>query len=146
MADAQQSAARRAQAQQVLRQIKGGADFAQLADRFSADSATYHGGLHQVELPKDAPDWRPPVLKGLKPGEVSGVQQVGGSFAIAKFEGILEPRTLTFAEVQEALSKELLQRKRSDAETAFVEDLKRKARVEYLAGAEELGLHGTAKP
>ena len=146
VADPAQAAARRKQADEVLRQIKAGGDFAQLANRFSADSATYPDGLHQVELPKDAPDWRPPVLQGLKAGEVSDVQPVGDSFAIARLEGILEPRTLTFDEVQDALSKELLDRKRTDAQAAFVEDLKRKARVEYLAGAEELGVHAAAKP
>ncbi len=146
VSDPREAAARRAQAEQVLKQLKAGADFAQLADRFSADREKYPGGLHQVELPEGNADWRPPILEGLSAGQVSGVQQVGESLAIAKFEGILEPRLLSFGEVQGAISDELLQRKRADAQAAYVEDLKRKARVEYLAGAEELGLHGAAKP
>ena len=47
---------------------------------------------------------------------------------------------LTFAEVQDAIRDAMLERKRSDAQAAYVEDLKRKARSQYLPGAEELGV------
>jgi parvulin-like peptidyl-prolyl isomerase len=137
--DPQQQAARLALAQQVLKQLKAGGDFAKLADQYSADSDVYPGGLHAVEVPADNADWRPPVLAGLAAGQISEVQPVGDSFAIVKFESVREPRQLSFEEVQDRLSRQILDRKRAAAQAAYVADLKRKARIEYLAGAKELG-------
>lgn len=138
--DPQQEAARRAQAQDVLKQLKDGADFGQLADRNSADGDKYPGGLHLVPLTEDHADWRPAALEGLAAGQISEVRKVGESLCIARLEGIEEPRLLTFAEAQDAIRGGLLERKRSDAQAACVEGLKRKARIQYLAGAEELGV------
>ena len=132
------------QAQQLLQQLKQGGDFAQLADRYSADRDAYPGGLHEVALPKDQPDWRPPVLKGLAAGQTSGVLQVGESLAIVQFMGIREPHVISFADAQGAISQALLEHKRADAQAAWVATLKRKARIVYLPGAEELGLHAAA--
>jgi hypothetical protein len=112
-----------------------------MADRYSADSAKFPGGLHQVELPKDHVDWRPDVLQGLPAGQLSDVRKVGDAFCIARLERIEEPRTLAFADVEEAIRNALLEQKRADAQAAYVAELRRKARIQYLAGAEELGLH-----
>jgi parvulin-like peptidyl-prolyl isomerase len=139
VSDPQQQAARLALAQQVLKQLRAGGDFARLADQHSADRDAYPGGLHAVEVPEGNADWRPPVLAGLAAGQISDVQQVGDSFAIAKFESVQEPRQLSFEEVQDRLSQQLLERKRTAAQAAYVEDLKRKARIQYLPGAQEFG-------
>jgi hypothetical protein len=145
VADPQQAAARRAQAERVLQQLKDGADFAQMAERYSADSASYPGGLHQVGLPAGQADWRPAILQGLGVGQISNVRQVDQSLSIARFEGIVEPHVISFADAQNAISQELLARKRTDAQTAYVADLKNKARIQYLAGAEEMGLHAAGE-
>ena len=142
--DPEQEAVRRALAEDVLRQLKEGADLAALADRYSADKDKYPSGLHQVELAEDRADWRPAAVAGLEAGQTSEVRKVGDSLCIARLEQVMEPRTLAFTEVQDVLRDGLLARKRADAQAAYVEDLKRKARIQYLAGAEELGIQGPA--
>ena len=140
--DPAQEAARRAQAEDVLKQLTDGADFAQLADRYSADSDKYPGGLHQAPLTEDHADWRPAAVEGLAVGQLSPVRKVGDSLCIARLERVEAPRVLTFAEVQDPIRDAMLERKRSDAQAAYIEDLKRKARIQYLAGAQELGVQG----
>jgi parvulin-like peptidyl-prolyl isomerase len=97
-----------------------------------------------VAVPAGDASWRPPVLAGLKVGQTSDVQQTGGSYSIVKFEGIEEPRQLSFEEVQTQLSQKLLESKRAAAQAAYVDGLKRKARIDYLAGAKELAVSGTS--
>jgi len=140
VSDADQQVAHRAEAEHIIQQLRAGADFGRLADRFSADRDRYPGGLHRVELPEDQADWRPAVLEGLEPGQTSDVRELAGSLSIVRFEQIVEPRTLTFAEAQSSIRTRLLEQKRADAQAAFVEDLKSRARIEYLEGAARLGI------
>jgi len=124
----------------VLREIEGGAGFALMADRYSADRDAYPGGLHEVKLPEDNLDWRPQAVEGLEVGQISAVRQVTGGYAIVKFERLTSGRVLTFTEAQARIEQDLLARRRMDAEEAYAERLEGKALVDYYPAAKDLGL------
>jgi hypothetical protein len=73
-----------AQGQEVLDQLKLGKDFADIAKAISADptgaGGGYMGRLDPSELCPELKD----ALKGLTPGQVTGLVQVPGGFAILK--------------------------------------------------------------
>jgi hypothetical protein len=71
-------------AQEILERLKKGEDFAALAKMQSLDrSATQGGFLGAVELSALRPELRE-ALKGLSPGQVSGVIAVGSGYVILK--------------------------------------------------------------
>lgn len=84
---AEQIAARRQRAEQVLNQLKGGADFAQLAATYSDAGDALSGGnlgwRSQDRLPQLFMD----AVASLKPGEVSQIVRSGNGFHILKLAG-----------------------------------------------------------
>jgi parvulin-like peptidyl-prolyl isomerase len=135
-ADAEAS---RQRAERVMGELEQGAEFAELADRWSADSEGYPGGLHEVQVPEDAPDWRPQAVAELEEGETSGVRRVTGGFAITRLEHVVPARVLSFEEAQPQIRAALIRRKRAEAEEAYVERLRSKALIERYPAAERLG-------
>ncbi len=127
-------------AEAVLAQIRGGADFGRVADRHSADADRYPAGFHDVALPESRPDWRPPAVRGLEPGQVSGVRRVAGGFAIVKLLGVRQQRVRPFAEVQDEIRARLVRRKRASARRRLLERLREDSLIEYYPAAEALGL------
>lgn len=140
VADSAEGEAQRRQAEQVLAQVKAGADFAALADRHSADARSYPGGLHEVAVPEEAGEWTPPAVTGLAPGETSDVRPVAGGYAIARLEVVEPARQAAFEEVQAQVRAALLEQRRAEAEAAFLAEVKRTARVDYFPAARQFGL------
>ncbi|MHC5035292.1 MAG: peptidylprolyl isomerase [Planctomycetota bacterium] len=138
--DEEEESAQREQAASVLEELRGGADFAELARRHSADCEEHAGGLHEVAIPEDCADWMPPAVEGLTPGQVSDVRTVAGGFAIVKLEEVRPPRVPPFEEVQGAIKAALIERKRAEAQAEFIEELKQKAQIEYYPAGRRLGL------
>ncbi len=138
--DAAQEAALRDKAQDVLDRIRNGLDFAEAADRYSADCEEHPGGLHEVTVPEDLPDWVPPAVEGLKPGEVSDVRVVSGGLSLAVLEEVVPARQLTFEEAQADIKARLLTEKRTAAREEYLERLQKEAHIEYLPPAKALGL------
>jgi len=80
---------RSAEADALLKLLKDGADFGKLADRHSADAKARPGGLRVVELDAANVNWRPPVLKDVAVGKLSGVVQLSEiTFAIARLDSV----------------------------------------------------------
>ncbi|WP_231502121.1 peptidylprolyl isomerase [Herbaspirillum sp. RV1423] len=83
-ASPEQVAARRQRAEEVLRQLKTGADFAKTAATYSDSSDALNGGdlgwRGQDRLPQLFLD----AVASLKPGEVSGIVKSGNGFHIIK--------------------------------------------------------------
>ena len=132
--------ARRALAEAVHGKLREGADFAALADRYSADAATYPGGLRSVALPDSMPDWLPPAVRGLAPGETSEVRRLAGGFSIARLEEVRPAGPQPFDEAYSAIKAALLVQKRLAARAEYVERLMRGARIEYHpAGTKLMG-------
>jgi peptidyl-prolyl cis-trans isomerase SurA len=94
-ASPEQVAARRQRAEEVLRQLKTGADFAKTAATYSDGSDALNGG----ELGWRAQDRLPQLfldaVAGLKPGEVSAIVKSGNGFHIVK---LVDRRTASAAD------------------------------------------------
>ncbi len=124
----------------ILEAVRSGADLAEMADRHSADRASYPGGLHEVLIPDDQPDWRPAAVQGLEPGSDAEVRRVAGGVAVVSLEAVRPARTLTFEEAQPLIREELLHARSAAARAAYVEQLRSEAAIRYEpAGAEIKG-------
>jgi len=93
----------------VDKKARGGADFAQLARKYSDDDSRDAGGELGEFKPDDIID---PVLegiRGLKPGQVSGVVRSNHGFHIVKVEAHDLPGVQPLSEVQEKIRQKLTQ-------------------------------------
>lgn len=129
-ATAEEKEEKRKKAEDLLKKIKAGEDFGDLAynhseDAFrvkSGDLGMSHKGRLMPELEEAA------SLLGL--GEVSGLIETINGYHIIKLEGKEEARQLDFSEVKDSLKKELEAKRYKEAREAFVKPLKEKAKVE----------------
>jgi len=130
----------RRQAEDVLKRIRDGMSFEEAADRYSADADRHPGGLHIVEVPDELPDWLPPAVAGLEPGQLSPVRRLSGGYSIARLEKLTPAHVMSFEEAQESIKAELLQRSQEAARARYIERLRQEARIEYLPAARSLDL------
>ena len=71
----------------------------------------------------------------LKPGELSGIIQVGDKFVILRCEGYTKPLDLDFAQVRDDIYQDLLEKKSRLAMAECFENLKESATIDnFLAG------------
>jgi peptidyl-prolyl cis-trans isomerase SurA len=75
---------RRARAEEVVRRLKDGADFAQVAATYSDAQDALQGGVIGWRSPQRLPELFVGALKGLKVGEVSGVFRSPAGFHVIK--------------------------------------------------------------
>jgi peptidyl-prolyl cis-trans isomerase SurA len=75
---------RRARAEEVVRRLKDGADFAQVAATYSDAQDALQGGVIGWRSPQRLPELFVQALKGLKVGEVSGVFRSPAGFHVIK--------------------------------------------------------------
>jgi peptidyl-prolyl cis-trans isomerase C len=132
-ADAAQTQLVRAQAEDVLKQIRAGADFAQLARTRSQDSssAARGGDLGFFAAGQMDPTFEMAAF-ALKPGEVSQVVETPYGFHIIKLHERRPPRTTPLTEVRAQIEQYLTGQRRDELTMAFVERLKEKAKIELF--------------
>jgi parvulin-like peptidyl-prolyl isomerase len=122
----------RAAAQEVLKQLKAGADFAKLAREQSNDPSAANGGeIGYIEKGQVPPDFEKVAFE-LKPGTMSGVVELETGLHIIKVHDRRGPRTAPFDEVRENLKQYLLDTERQTKLEQFIAQLKTKAKVEIL--------------
>ena len=83
-ANPQQVEARRARAEEAVRRLKDGADFAQIAATYSDAPDALSGGVMGWRSPQRLPELFVEALGNLKPGEVSGVLRSPAGFHVIK--------------------------------------------------------------
>ena len=124
--------AAKAKAEDLLRQIQGGADFAALAKQHSNDGSAANGGdlgfFPRGQMVKPFED----AAFGLKPGEVSPVVESEFGFHIIKSGEHRSARTVPLTEVQDKIAQALRQQKQQQLAQQFVQSLKTKGKVEIL--------------
>ncbi|MFW6044254.1 MAG: peptidyl-prolyl cis-trans isomerase [Planctomycetota bacterium] len=125
-------------AEWVMDKIQDGTDFGRLADRYSVDREEYDGGLRETEVPSDSPDWMPPLVEDMEPGEVSGVLEKSEGYTIVKLEEVRAAGPAPLKEVQDKIRDKLLSEKREKFQTQLLKRLRDEADIEYLPEGEEL--------
>jgi peptidyl-prolyl cis-trans isomerase C len=124
--------AAKAKAEDLLKQIRAGADFAALAKQHSNDGSAASGGdlgfFPRGQMVKPFED----AAFALKPGEVSNVVESEFGYHIIKSGEHRDARTVPLAEVSDRIAQALRQQKQQQLAQEFVQSLKTKAKVEIL--------------
>ena len=121
-----------AAAQDTLKQLKAGADFAKLARELSNDPSAANGGelpfFGRGDLPPDFEN----VAFGLKPGATSDVVELATGFHIVKLHEKRGPRTAPLAEVRENLKQFLMQGQHQTKLDQLMTQIKAKTKIQIL--------------
>lgn len=123
----------RAKATDVLKQVKGGQDFAALAKQHSQDpgSATNGGDLGYFQQGQMVGAFERAAF-GMKPGEVSDLVETPFGFHVIKVADKQPARTVPIDEVRPQIEQFLQNQQREQKTQVFVESLKTKGKVEVL--------------
>ena len=114
----------------LLRKVKAGGNFAELAKEFSEDEASREQGGYLGDLHPDStiPEIGKEMLK-LKEGETSGVIQSQFGYHILKLDEIIPSKLIPFEETKTDIMNLLLKKKTRELFTKYVEDLGNKADI-----------------
>jgi len=130
----------RAKAEDLLKQIKAGADFAELAKANSAcPSASRGGDLDYFRRGQMVEPFENAAF-ALKPGQVSDVVETRFGYHIIKVTDHKDPNTTALEQVKEDIKKVLVSQKQRVLAREYIEDLKSNATIAYIGGSQ------TAKP
>ncbi len=113
--DPKADAAAKAKAEDVLKQVQAGGDFAKLAEKYSDDpgSAKQGGELGWVSKGAMVKPFEDSLFALQKPGDVSGLVKSQYGYHIIKLEGVRAASVKPFAEVRDQLLTEA-QKKQAD--------------------------------
>jgi peptidyl-prolyl cis-trans isomerase C len=124
-----------AQARKLLDQIKSGADFAELAKKYSIDPAAAQGG--RLQLPNGS-DWLPKgtfekgfeyALFKIPKGEVGGPVESQFGWHLLKVEDKRQPETPSFVQVRGLIKNKLQDQKYSELRKRLTEEAEKKIPV-----------------
>ena len=132
-ADAAAKAKAKAQADDLLAQLKKGADFAGLAKKHSQDpgSAPNGGDLGFFSKGRMVPAFEDAAF-GLKPGQTSGVVETPFGYHIIRVIEAKASRDLEYTEVKAQIEDYLKQQLRDQKSQEFVDQLRAKGKVQIL--------------
>ena len=120
------------QAQSVLKQARGGADFAELAKKYSADGSAQQGGdLNFFTKGQMVPEFDKAAF-ALKTGEISDIVTTQFGYHIIKVTDRKPASTVPFDQVSERIKDYLLQEQKRQHAENFINALKQKAKIEVL--------------
>ncbi len=130
--DAAGKAKIRASLEPVLKQVKAGGDFAELAKKNSEDGSAKEGGdLNYFGPGQMVPEFEK-VAFAMKPGDISDIVESQFGFHIIKVTDKRPARTIPFAEVKGQIADFLKQQRQQEKANALVEQLKAKSKIEIL--------------
>jgi peptidyl-prolyl cis-trans isomerase C len=116
----------------VLKLVKSGGDFAELAKKNSEDGSAQAGGdLNYFGPGQMVPEFEKVAFQ-MKPGETSGIVESQFGFHIIKVTDRRPGRTVPFEEVKEQIANFLKQQRQQEKTNALIEQLKAKSRIEIL--------------
>jgi peptidyl-prolyl cis-trans isomerase C len=120
----------RAASQELVKQLRAGADFAKLARENSNDASAANGGdLGFFEKGAMPPDFEA-VAFNMKPGTTSDVLELSTGFHIIRVHETRGPRTAPLAEVRENLKQFLLDGQRQTKLDEFIGQLKARTKIQ----------------
>jgi peptidyl-prolyl cis-trans isomerase C len=133
-ADEKTKAEAKKEADQVLADAKAGKDFAVLAKDHSDDpgSKANGGDLDFFVKGQMVPAFEEAVMKLQKPGDLSGVVETVYGFHVIKLTEKKPSRVIPFADVKDDLVDFLVMKKKDENLRAYVETLRKKAKVQIF--------------
>jgi peptidyl-prolyl cis-trans isomerase C len=118
-----------AQAEAVLKQVKGGGDFAALAKKHSADDSAAQGGdLGVFQKGQMVPPFDGAAFSML-PGQISDIVTTQFGYHIIK---VTERKPVPFDQVSAKIKEFLTEQQKQERAQAFIDSLKQKAKIEVL--------------
>jgi len=131
-ADAKAKARARGEIDSVLKDLKSGGDFAKLAQQHSQDGSAAQGGdLGYFPHGQMVPEFDK-VAFSLPVGQISGVVATQFGYHVLKVTDKKPARTVPFEEAQPQIKQFLEQQKKQQAADAFIDGLKKKAKIDIL--------------
>jgi peptidyl-prolyl cis-trans isomerase C len=122
----------RAKAETILKEAKGGKDFAALAKQHSSDGSASQGGdLGFFDKDRMVPEFSK-VAFALQPGQISDIVESQFGYHIIKVTDRKAPETIALDEVAPQVKQYLTQQRRKERTDAFVKQLRSKAKIEVL--------------
>lgn len=116
---------KREEAENILKKLKDGADFAQIAKTESeGENAQQGGDFPWIEL-ESLPEILQEELKMVSTGEISSIISSGEALYIIKIEGRREAGYLTFEEVRERINEVLLMEEQQRLHDEWITQLKK---------------------
>lgn len=139
-----------AEAQDILGQLKKGANFEQLAAKYSIDAAKTKGGdLGWFSKGSMIPDFEK-VAFSMKVGELSGIVKTQFGYHIIKLTGKRPAGIPPFDDVKEQIKAKLLPEKQQEVFQKLKEELKKDAKVsiheDVLKGIDTKSVSAQASP
>ena len=126
----------KAKAQNLLEQVKGGADFAELAKTNSACPSSAKGGDLGFFGRGDMVEPFEKAAFSLEPGQTSDVVETKFGYHIIKVTDRKSAGITTFEQAKETIINQLTQKKRIELAGEFIASLKAKAKIVYAPGQE----------
>ena len=122
----------KATAEKVLKEVQAGGDFAALAKKYSIDAATASNG-GDLGWPSSAyvPEFQA-ALDKLKKGQTSGLVQTPYGWHIIRVTDERAGSQQPLSAVKQQIEQILVQQRRADAYQKFLNDLRKKAKIEIL--------------
>ncbi len=125
------AAAAKKKADDILAEIKKGADFATVATQKSEGPYAAEGGDMGYVAPGQMIKEIDDVVFNMKPGEVSPVLDTAIGYHIFKAEDRQEARPMELAEVEEFLRAQIYRKKFEEALIKWIEEKKKNAYISY---------------
>jgi parvulin-like peptidyl-prolyl isomerase len=125
----------RALAQSLAEQIRGGASFERLARRYSQDPGSKKvGGRLEISKGQTVPAFDKVAFSIPVKRVTNPVRTQYGWHVIEALTPVKAASTTPFKQVKEAIRQQLLQSKKSEASTKYIEKLEKSGEVEYQVG------------
>lgn len=120
------------EAEGVLKQVQDGGNFGELAKKYSVDTATASKG-GDMGWPSAAPIAEiEAALAKLNKGETSGLVKTAYGWHIIRVTDTRKASQQTYDQVKEQIKQILIQQNRADAYQKFLDELRKKAKIEIL--------------